>query len=214
MNYYLAPMEGITGYIFRGVYHQCFPAMDKYFTPFLSPNADGKLSPREYQDLAAEHNEGMYVVPQILTNSSEDFIRTAKTLQSMGYHEVNFNLGCPSGTVVSKGKGSGFLAFPEKLNACLYEIFSRLEMKISIKTRIGKEKPEEFEQLLEIYNRYKMEELIIHPGYRKTAIKIHLICRHFAMRMRKAGILCATTGIFTEQRIKKELWNSSPIFLP
>ncbi|MCI9594720.1 MAG: tRNA-dihydrouridine synthase family protein [Lachnospiraceae bacterium] len=171
MNYYLAPMEGVTGYVFRSVYHQCFPAMDKYFTPFLSPNADGKLSPREYQDLDPEHNQGMHVVPQILTHSAGDFIRTAKTLISMGYDEVNFNLGCPSGTVVSKGKGSGFLAFPEKLNACLYEIFSRLEMKISIKTRIGKEQPEEFEQLLEIYNQYKMEELIIHPRVQKDGYK-------------------------------------------
>lgn len=171
MRYYLAPMEGITGYVFRRTYHQCFPAMDKYFTPFLSPNADGKLSPREYRDVSPENNEGMTVVPQILTNCAADFIRTAKTLKGLGYNEVNLNLGCPSGTVVSKGKGSGFLAFPEKLEACLDEIFSRLEMKISVKTRIGKERPEEFERLLEIYNHYPMEELIIHPRVQKDGYK-------------------------------------------
>lgn len=171
MKYYLAPMEGITGYVFRRTYHQCFPAMDKYFTPFLSPNADGKLSPREYQDVSPENNEGMVVIPQILTNCAADFIRTAKTLKDLGYDEVNLNLGCPSGTVVSKGKGSGFLAFPEKLALCLDEIFSRLEMKISVKTRIGKERPEEFEQLLDIYNRYPIEELIIHPRVQKDGYK-------------------------------------------
>lgn len=171
MNYYLAPMEGITGYVFRSVYHRCFPSMDKYFTPFLSPNQDGRLSPREYQDVAPEHNEGMKLIPQIMTNCAADFIRTAKTLKCMGYDEVNFNLGCPSGTVVSKGKGSGFLAFPEKLDRCLDEIFSGLDMKISIKTRIGKEHPEEFMRLLEIYHQYPMEELIIHPRVQKDGYK-------------------------------------------
>lgn len=171
MYYYLAPMEGITGYVFRNAYHHCFPAMDKYFTPFLSPNRDGRLTPKEYQDVAPEHNEGMNLIPQILTNCAADFIRTAKTLKSMGYDEVNFNLGCPSGTVVSKGKGSGFLAFPDKLNQCLDQIFSKLDMKISVKTRIGKDRPEEWEQLLRIYNQYPMEELIIHPRLQKDGYK-------------------------------------------
>ena len=36
-KYYLAPLEGITTYIFRNAYHRCFYPMDKYFTPFLVP---------------------------------------------------------------------------------------------------------------------------------------------------------------------------------
>ncbi len=51
----------------------------------------------------------LHIVPQILTKSSEDFIRTAKELKELGYDEVNLNLGCPSRTVVAKQKGSGFL---------------------------------------------------------------------------------------------------------
>lgn len=170
-RFYLAPMEGITGYVFRNAYHRFFPEMDKYFTPFLSPNQDGKLSPREYQELAPEHNQGIKLVPQIMTNCAADFIRTAKTLKTMGYDEVNFNLGCPSGTVVSKGKGSGFLAFPEKLDQCLDELFSGLEMKISVKTRLGKTQPEEFIRLLELYQKYPIEELIIHPRVQKDGYK-------------------------------------------
>ena len=171
MNYYLAPMEGITGFVFRQAYHDCFGGMDKYFTPFLSPNQTGKLGPREGRDVAPENNRGMYVVPQILTNSAADFIRTAKILKAMGYGEVNLNLGCPSGTVVSKKRGAGFLAFPQDVDACLYEIFAGLDMKISVKTRLGVRDPEEFCRLLEIYNRYNMEELIIHPRVREDYYK-------------------------------------------
>ncbi|HAX50836.1 tRNA dihydrouridine synthase [Muricomes intestini] len=163
MTLYLAPLEGITGYVYRNAYHKYFGQMDKYFIPFINPNQFGHLSSKEKNNILPEHNDGMYAVPQILTNSAQDFIRTAHKLQQYGYGEVNLNLGCPSKTVVAKGRGSGFLAFPDKLDAFLEEIFEHTDMKISIKTRIGKESPEEFERLLGIYNQYPLEELIIHP---------------------------------------------------
>lgn len=204
MKYYLAPMEGITGYVFRNVYHSCFPVMDKYFTPFLSPNQTGKLGPREQRDVDPEHNRGMYVVPQILTSSADDFIRTSRTLQSLGYEEVNLNLGCPSGTVVSKGRGAGFLSRPEELDHCLYEIFSRLDMKVSVKTRLGRERPEEFEQLLDIYNRYAMEELIIHPRVREDYYKNRPHMDAFARAMEKSrNPVCYNGDIFRAEDCRK-----------
>ena len=163
MTCYLAPMEGVTGRIFRNAYHAVFPAMDKYFAPFITPNENGRLSPRDEKELNMDNNRGLFVVPQILTNQAHGFIRTARTLKEMGYREVNLNLGCPSGTVVSKRRGAGFLAYPEELDRFLDEIFSKSDMEISVKTRIGKEREEEFEKLLEIYNQYPLKELIIHP---------------------------------------------------
>lgn len=171
MKFYLAPMEGITGYIFRNAYHTYFRGMDKYFTPFIKPNQKGHFSSKEKNDICPEHNQDMKVVPQILTNSAEDFIKTAWKLRDMGYDEINLNLGCPARTVVSKGRGSGFLAEPELLDRFLEEIFTKAGIKISIKTRIGKDDPEEFGRLLEIYNRYPLEELIIHPRVQQDFYK-------------------------------------------
>ena len=105
----------------------------------------------------------MYVVPQILTNRAEDFIRTARKLAEYGYREVNLNLGCPSGTVVSKKKGAGFLGEREALERFLAEVFEALDMQISLKTRLGLEEAEEFGPLLEIFNKFRLKELIIHP---------------------------------------------------
>lgn len=163
MRYYLAPLEGITTRIYRKVYHACFMPMDKYFTPFLSPHSKKGFSSKELAEILPEHNQGMRLVPQILTNRAEDFIRTEEKLACYGYDEINLNLGCPSKTVVSKGRGSGFLADPEGLLRFLDELFSRTKVRISIKTRIGKDSPEEFPRLLEIYNQFPLEELIIHP---------------------------------------------------
>ncbi|PJI07598.1 MULTISPECIES: tRNA dihydrouridine synthase [Clostridium] len=171
MNYYLAPMEGITGYVYRNCYKKFFDNIDKYFTPFIVPNKSVSLKTKELRDLLPENNKGINVVPQILTNDSEGFIATCTKLQQLGYNEVNLNLGCPSGTVVSKNRGSGFLAKREELDVFLNDIFKINHMKISIKTRIGKDGPEEFYELIKIFNKYPVEELIIHPRTQKDFYK-------------------------------------------
>ncbi|MDO4312569.1 MAG: tRNA-dihydrouridine synthase family protein [Eubacteriales bacterium] len=171
MKYYYAPMEGITGYLHRNVCHSFFSDIDKYFTPFLAPNQTGRLSSKEKNDILPEHNEGIFLVPQILANQAESFLAAERTLKGYGYRELNLNLGCPSKTVVSKYRGSGFLAKPEELDHFLEEIFSRTECRISIKTRIGRDDREEFLRLLEIYNKYPLEELIVHPRTQKDFYK-------------------------------------------
>lgn len=174
MRLYTAPLEGITGHVFRNAFHSCFDNADKYFIPFIQPNQRGHFSSREKQDVKPENNQGMYAVPQILTNSSDDFLRTAWKLQNAyGYKEINLNLGCPSKTVISKKRGSGFLAYPDELEHFLEEIFEKSEVEISVKTRIGKESPDEFARILEIYNKFPLKELIIHPRVQTDFYKNH-----------------------------------------
>lgn len=171
MKFYFAPMEGVTGYIYRNIHHSYFPNVDKYFTPFIVANQSVSFKTRELQDIKPEHNQGMNVVPQILTNNAHDFIQTSKKIKEFGYDEINLNLGCPSGTVVAKGKGSGFLARKEELNRFLEEVFNANVTKISIKTRIGLDNPDEFQDLMLIFNQYPLEELIIHPRIQKDFYK-------------------------------------------
>ncbi len=144
MNIYFAPMEGITGYIYRRVHRNYYPGTAKYFTPFLAPGPQKGIGGRELRDVLPENNEGVPLVPQILTNRAEDFLKTAELLEGMGYREINLNLGCPSGTVAAKKKGSGFLAFPEELDSFFDAVFSGMEKRgsrqaVSVKTRIGKD---------------------------------------------------------------------------
>ena len=123
-----------------------------------------------------EHNQGIEIVPQILTNKAEDFLWASEKLRDLGYEEVNLNLGCPSGTVVTKKRGAGFLAFPVALDAFLEEVcngINRLGMKISVKTRVGKDSPDEWEELLEIYSRYPLSELIVHPRIQTDFYRNH-----------------------------------------
>ena len=200
MNLYLAPLEGITGHIYRNALHQCFDGFDKYFIPFISPNQKGHFSTREKKDVMPENNEGMYAVPQILTNNVEDFLCTAQKLGDYGYKEVNLNLGCPSRTVVTKGRGAGFLDEPQKLDRFLDAVFEKCNLEISIKTRIGMEDPEEFETILPIYNKYPLKELIIHPRVQKDFYKNqpNLGAFHDAVEESKIP-LCHNGDIFTPE---------------
>ena len=180
VQFYMAPMEGITGYVFRNAYQKNFGGIDRYFTPFIT---NKKMNYKELNDIAPEHNRGMQVIPQILTNRADDFCEIARELEQYGYGIVNLNLGCPSGTVAAKKRGAGFLSEPDALDRFLEEIFTDCPLQISIKTRIGIEEDAEWKQLLTIYNRYPLEELIVHPRvlkdfYRNTPrVEAYLLAR-------------------------------------
>ena len=195
MQFYLAPMEGLTGYVYRNAYHKYFPAADRYFTPFIT---NKKMSSRERNDILPEHNEGMTVIPQILTNQAEDFLSLTKELREYGYDTVNLNLGCPSGTVVAKRRGSGLLAWPNTLDAFLDEIFSSCDCRISIKTRLGTTDTDEWEDLLTVYDKYPLEELIIHPRIQKDFYKFtpRMECYRTAYETSRCS-LCYNGDIFS-----------------
>ena len=167
MNYYFAPMEGLTDSIYRQTHHKYFSGVDAYYMPFLSPTIHRSLTHKEDRELPLAQQMPFRAVPQVLTKVSEDFLWAAQVCRDRGYDEVNLNAGCPSGTVVSKGKGSGMLRDVQALDRFLEAIFSGSSLPISVKTRIGMENSDEFPALLEVFNRYPIKELTIHPRVRK-----------------------------------------------
>lgn len=205
VKYYMAPLESVTTWIYRQAHAKIYGRLDKYFIPFLEPHEKRDFKTRELQEILPEHNENIYAVPQILTNRSEGFIKLAKALKDWGYEEINLNLGCPSKTVVTKGKGSGFLAKPEELERFLTEIFDALseEVKISVKTRIGKEDPEEFPALLELFNKYPMEELIIHPRVQKDGYgNVPRLELYELAEKQSVNPLCYNGDLYTREQIR------------
>lgn len=176
MHIYFAPLEGITTYPYRNLHHKYFGGVEKYFTPFLAPGPEQGMSVKEMRDVLPENNAGVPVVPQILTNRAGDFLLASKKLSEMGYREINLNLGCPSGTVTAKRKGSGFLLYPDDLDHFFDEVFSDAavrngEFLVSVKTRIGKNEVEEWPELMQVYNRYPIHELTVHPRIQKEFYK-------------------------------------------
>ena len=171
MRVYYAPLEGITDAAFRRIHHKYFPGLDRYYMPFLSPTIHRCFTNREARETPPADSVGFTAVPQLLGKNPQDMAWAIEQCRDLGYEEVNINLGCPSGTVVAKGNGSGMLANPDNLDRFLDEVFSLTDHPISIKTRIGLTEPEEFPRILEIYNQYPIKELTIHPRVRKAFYK-------------------------------------------
>ena len=199
MEFYFAPLEGVTNYILRNAHKRQFGSLDKYFAPFIVADQNEGFKSKDKQDILPTNNLDLYLVPQILTSRPEDFNYTLKKIETFGYQQFNLNLGCPSGTVVSKKRGSGVLADLGHLEQLLDGIFSRHEAQISVKTRIGIDDPEIFYQILQIYNQYPIHELIIHPRLQKDMYrnKPNLDMFEHAMSTSKHS-LCYNGDIFTK----------------
>lgn len=202
MQHYFAPMEGLTDSIFRRLHHGYFPGVDRYYMPFFSPSVHRQLTPKESRELPEADSVDLDAVPQVLTKVPEDFLWAAAVIRDRGYREVNLNLGCPSGTVTAKGKGAGMLADPDSLDRFLDAVFSQCPIPISIKTRLGLESVDEFPALLEVFNRYPIQELILHPRVRKGfySSPVHLDCFAYALKNSRNklcynGNLCTLTQI-------------------
>lgn len=173
MQYYFAPMEGLTDTLFRRAHHDAYPGCTKYFIPFICPSHSLKLTKREQKAVSPAENAGIRAVPQLLTRDPEHFLGICEILRDLGYREVNLNLGCPSGTVTAKMKGSGLLRDLEGLEALLDAVYTRSPLPVSIKTRIGYASPAEWPALLALFARYPIHELIIHPRTRSQFYNGH-----------------------------------------
>lgn len=166
MELYLAPMEGITTYTFRNTHAELFGECDAYYAPFIVPTDNERLSLKSLRDINSENNK-VNLIPQVMCSTPTAFLEFVRKIKEIGYDEANINFGCPSGTVVKKARGAGALKDTKRLDELLSGIFDKADIKISIKTRTGFYFHEEFESILEIYKKYPISKLIVHPRVRE-----------------------------------------------
>lgn len=171
MKVYLAPLEGVTGYTYRNTYRKFYGDADRYFTPFISPHK--KFGGKVLNEISPDNNRDINLVPQLMIADYEEALGLHDLLLPLGYDEININLGCPSGTVVSKKRGSGLLRDPYALDELFEELFAYVKCPISIKTRIGWSDIAEWNKLAEIIGRYSFTEVIIHTRVREEFYNGH-----------------------------------------
>lgn len=178
MDIRLAPMEGVTGAVYRRVHHRLFGGVDRYYIPFITPSIHRVFTTRDMRDVDPKQNAGVPVVPQLLTRDAELFLWAAQQLADLGYDEVNLNTGCPSGTVTARGRGAGMLRDLDALRAFLDEVCAKSPLPVSVKTRIGFESPEEWPDILTLLKGYPLKELIVHARTRSEFYKgeVHRDC--------------------------------------
>ena len=172
MRYTMAPMEGIAGHLYRNVQERVFPGACAYYAPFITTTQYDRVASHYLTDLLPSNNTVPCLVPQIMANDAAAFIRMADKLREMGYREVGLNLGCPSGTVVKKGRGAGFLGKPDDMRRFFDAVFAvDRGYAVSVKTRVGIDDEREAEAIWDVFRSYPISEVTVHPrllsdGYR------------------------------------------------
>lgn len=167
---YFAPLEGITTYVFRRVHNELFGGCDKYFSPFITPSDNERLSRKGLKDIHLELNREIKLVPQILVNRSDTFLKFEQKLIELGYDNININMGCPAQTVVKKQRGSAMLFDLDNTKVFLEQITEKSRLKISVKSRTGYLE-ENTEEIIKLFNRFSFDEVILHPRIRSDFYK-------------------------------------------
>ena len=205
MNYYAAPMEGLTDRVWRQAHQRWFGPQgipERYYAPFLSPPENRVLIKKKMAELDPAANPGVPVIPQLLCKDGELAAWMIGQLRQLGYTEVNLNFGCPSGTVTAKGKGAGMLRDPEALDAFLTAVFARAGGPVSVKTRLGVEKAEEFGAVLAVYAKHPICELTIHPRVMKQLYRGQADRAAFAAALPQCGMpVCYNGDVTTPEEL-------------
>ena len=177
----LGPFQGITDAPFRNVFKRHFGGIDKFYTPFFTGiHKEDHAKNLQGEEIDPRYNDVETLTPQILSTDAEEILRFAKQCKQMGYKEINLNMGCPFPRVANKKRGCGLLPYPDKVDAMLERIFVEIDIKFSVKCRLGYFSPEEIDAIIPIFNKFPLSELIIHPRIGKQLYKGEADVKRFA----------------------------------
>ena len=168
---YLAPIRGLTDALFREVLFKHFNGFDGAVAPFINPQGASRYQDKMLLDVLPENNRGVEIVPQLLNTRADHFLLLAGRLTDLGYTHINWNLGCPAPMIAKKKRGSGLLPYPDEIIELLEKVIPRLNIELSIKTRLGYYEQAEIETLLPRLDDFPLKEIIIHARLGKQLYK-------------------------------------------
>ena len=160
---YMAPMKGLTDHLFRSAFADHFGGFDLAVAPFITTKQGHRVKRKYVKDVLPENNTRMPVIPQILSKTAGDFIVLANYLYDLGYHTVNWNLGCPYPMVANKQRGSGMLPYTDRIQTFLDRVIPEINGSLSIKLRLGWKENTDIFRLLPVIDPYPLSQIIIHP---------------------------------------------------
>lgn len=166
-----SPLQGFTDFRFRNAFNQYFGGIDTFYAPYIRLNGKFKIKPNYERDLLLKNNTVKELIPQIMTNSADEFLFVAKYVQELGYKELNWNLGCPYPMVTKRGMGSGLICETEKIDEILNKVHNESDILVSMKMRLGYENPEEILNTIPILDNYPLKNIAIHARLGKQLYK-------------------------------------------
>lgn len=166
-----SPLQGFTDFRFRNAFHQYFGGIDTFYAPYIKMNGKMVIKNNYQRDLNPENNTVPELIPQVMTNNPDEFLFVIKYIESLGYKELNWNLGCPYPMVTKQGMGSGLICNPAKIDEVLHKAHNESDVTISMKMRMGYEAPTEILDVFPILEKYPLKNIAIHARIGKQLYK-------------------------------------------
>lgn len=170
-NLLSSPLQGFTDFRFRNAQQKYFGGIDTFYAPYIRLNGKFKIKSSYERDLLPKNNTTLTVIPQVITNDAEEFLFVAKYVQSLGYKELNWNLGCPYPMVTKSGMGSGLICNPTRIDEILHRAHNETDILVSMKMRMGYENSEEILHTFPILDKYPLKNVAIHARIGKQLYK-------------------------------------------
>lgn len=156
----LAPMQDVTDLSFWRLMAR-YGGADVYYTEYFRVHPTSTLE-KWILESVTKNPTGRPVIAQMIGNDIPSLVRSAKQLQQLPIVAVDLNLGCPAPVVYRKCAGGGLLREPQRVDSILGALRDAIEVKFTVKTRIGFDSPEVFDELLPIFARHKIDLLTVH----------------------------------------------------
>ncbi|MBQ3739859.1 MAG: tRNA-dihydrouridine synthase family protein [Bacteroidales bacterium] len=164
MKIWLAPLHGITNYMFRNSLYRHFGGIDYCVTPFLPVQEMAKLNVKNWKDIWPKNNTTLPTVPQLMGNKPSHFVDTMRAVHDeYGYDAFNWNIGCPVAQVVRRRRGCGIMPDPDTVEEVVRTVTSQTPYRFSVKMRLGLKDPAEGLRILERLDDYPLDFIVIHP---------------------------------------------------
>lgn len=166
-----SPLQGFTEFRFRNAFHQYFGGIDTFYAPYIRLNGKLEIKASYQRDLLPKNNTVPTLIPQVMTNDADEFLFVVQYVQSLGYNELNWNLGCPYPMVTKRGMGSGMICNTPKIEEVLRRVHNETDIIVSMKMRLGYENPDEILAVLPILEKFPIKNVAIHARIGKQLYK-------------------------------------------
>ncbi|MDP1571330.1 MAG: tRNA-dihydrouridine synthase family protein [Vicinamibacterales bacterium] len=182
----LAPMQDVTDGAFCTLIHQ-YGGADVYWTEYFRVQEDSVPEKRIIEHLR-QNTTGRPVIAQMIGNDIPALVRTAKVLQRLPVAAIDLNLGCPAPVVYRKRAGGGLLREVEQVDAILGALRDAIDIRFTVKTRLGFASVEEFDRLLPIFATHALDALTVHA---RTVKQMYTLPVHYErIRQASAALRC------------------------
>jgi tRNA-dihydrouridine synthase B len=176
----LAPMQEVTDLAFWTLIHE-YGGADVYWTEYFRVHSTSTPE-KKIVEAIMRNTTGRPVIAQMIGNDIPELVRTAKFLQEFPVAAIDLNLGCPAPIVYRKCAGGGLLREPQRVDAILGALRDAVQIKFTVKTRLGFATADEFDSLLSIFAKHSLDALTVHA---RTVAQLYRLPVHYD-RVRQA----------------------------